>query len=259
YNIDEYVSQSVNYIYWHTPRYSDEMAINDTVFIWRAGENSGVIAIGHVVELPVPASDVKYPDLLGQNYWIAQNALDSDLKTGVLIEEIRLTESSGMIQRKTVQENEVLGRNPIITLPRGTVFKLNRDETNELLNLWQSNNIVETDGELEGNRKTRLHYLIERSRSLRNLKLNRYRGEFGELKCELCGIEENEIYPASFSNSIFEVHHLTPVSKYKTQKRTMIEDLAILCSNCHRAVHCNNEVEMNYQFLFDFFKSRRAK
>lgn len=258
YDIDNYISQSPDYIYWHTPRYYHEIAINETVFIWRAGNNSGVIAIGKVAESPVAANEVQYPDLLGRNFWIEENAADTDFKTGVSLEEVRLDESNGMIQRKTILENTILRANPIITLPRGTVFKLNSEETEELVRLWESNSKIETNGELEGNRRLRHHYVIERSRSLRNVKLNRFRAEFGELRCELCGIKDNGNYPVQFSESIFEVHHRKPLSSFSESTRTRIEDLAVLCSNCHRAVHRNNEVEQNYQILSDYFAGRKC-
>ncbi len=258
YDINKYIMQSSDYIYWHTPRYYNEIAVNDIVFIWRAGDNSGVIAKGKVAELPVAANEVQYPDLLGRNFWIEENAAGTDFKTGVSLEEVRLDESDAMIKRKTLLENTIMRANPIITLPRGTVFKLNSEETEELVRLWESNGKIETISELEGNRRLQQHYVIERSRSLRNVKLNRIRAEFGQLRCELCGIKDNGNYPAQFSEAIFEVHHRKPLSSFSESTRTRIEDLAVLCSNCHRAVHRNDEVEQNYQILYDYFAGRKC-
>jgi len=34
-----------------------------------------------------------------------------------------------------------------------------------------------------------------------------------------------------------EVHHLVPLGKDSGERVTSLEDLAVLCANCHRAIH----------------------
>ena len=69
------------------------------------------------------------------------------------------------------------------------------------------------------------------------------------MSARLCGADENFKYPSTFGQRIFEVHHLSPLSKAATPVRTTLDDLAILCANCHRAVHATAEVEANYKSL----------
>ena len=52
FDIDDYLSRYPELIYWRTPRYAKEIAVGDRTFIWRAGAESGLIAIGTVVESP---------------------------------------------------------------------------------------------------------------------------------------------------------------------------------------------------------------
>jgi 5-methylcytosine-specific restriction protein A len=37
--------------------------------------------------------------------------------------------------------------------------------------------------------------------------------------------------------SYIECHHLIPLSNFQVNKDTKLEDLALLCSNCHRMIH----------------------
>ena len=60
----------------------------------------------------------------------------------------------------------------------------------------------------------------------------------GPLKCEACGFEGLENYGEA-KTSCLEVHHKRPLNagvSYNT-----LENLILLCANCHRAVHALNE------------------
>jgi hypothetical protein len=45
-----------------------------------------------------------------------------------------------------------------------------------------------------------------------------------------------------------------PLSAAATPVRTTLSDLAVLCANCHRAVHATTEVEDNYAILAQHFR-----
>ena len=68
----------------------------------------------------------------------------------------------------------------------------------------------------------------------------RYRHFIGRkgYRCEACGwaIDEGE---QDVWGSSFELHHLTPVRKIEegTSREVRIEDFAVLCASCHRAIH----------------------
>ncbi len=60
--------------------------------------------------------------------------------------------------------------------------------------------------------------------------------EKGELTCEACGFDFEKAY-GSLGKGYIECHHLIPLSNFDSKKETKMEDLALLCSNCHRMIH----------------------
>jgi len=58
----------------------------------------------------------------------------------------------------------------------------------------------------------------------------------GKLYCENCGFDFNEKYGVR-GESFIEAHHIKPVSEMSEGNITRVEDLVLLCSNCHSIVH----------------------
>ena len=58
----------------------------------------------------------------------------------------------------------------------------------------------------------------------------------GHLCCEVCNFNFAEAY-GIIGDNFCEVHHLTPLSTVVDSTQTSLEDLAIVCSNCHRMIH----------------------
>jgi 5-methylcytosine-specific restriction enzyme A len=58
----------------------------------------------------------------------------------------------------------------------------------------------------------------------------------GELKCEACDFLMDRTYHC-LPADVFEVHHRLPLADAMAKVETRLEDLAILCANCHRAIH----------------------
>ena len=85
----------------------------------------------------------------------------------------------------------------------------------------------------EGQLVTVLHLCRERSADLRKRYIRRLRNSGLSLKCELCRLTGNP--DDSLHLSVFEVHHLVPVSA--GPRRTRLRDVALLCANCHRLIH----------------------
>ena len=91
----------------------------------------------------------------------------------------------------------------------------------------------------EGQQKLLQHYRRERRPQLRDLKLKSVEKDVGFLQCECCGTAA-EAYPPEYRRSVFEVHHKRPLSEGSTM--TGVDDLALLCANCHRAIHVDAEM-----------------
>jgi hypothetical protein len=87
----------------------------------------------------------------------------------------------------------------------------------------------------EGNRKLTNHLCCERNQSIVRAKKN----AAPDLKCQVCGFSFEEFY-GERAKEYCEVHHLIPLAQLKESTETHLEDLAILCANCHRVVHLTN-------------------
>jgi 5-methylcytosine-specific restriction protein A len=88
----------------------------------------------------------------------------------------------------------------------------------------------------EGRVLYKLHSYKERNSTLvKKKKLNHF-NKFGNLACELCGFDYERIY-GSVGRGFAECHHRSPLHLLKIETVTKLEDLIIVCANCHRMVH----------------------
>ncbi|MGZ5051385.1 MAG: HNH endonuclease [Methylobacter sp.] len=88
----------------------------------------------------------------------------------------------------------------------------------------------------EGKEKFKQHRYLERDGKIaRKAKAQRL-AKTGKLECEVCQLDFAACY-GEIGHGFIEAHHKTPVAKLDGIKRTKIEDLALVCSNCHRMLH----------------------
>jgi hypothetical protein len=90
---------------------------------------------------------------------------------------------------------------------------------------------------LEGRVLVRIHSFKERDRRLsteakRIFKLK----NGGRLFCECCGFEPLTLY-GERGRERLDAHHRRPVEEMQIETETRIDDLAILCPNCHDVIH----------------------
>lgn len=88
----------------------------------------------------------------------------------------------------------------------------------------------------EGRVLTKLHRYRERDRKLVTSRKNLALKQAGRLVCEACGFDFSEKYGPS-AEGIIDVHHTKPVHTLLPGDMTRLDDLALLCANCHRVVH----------------------
>ena len=58
----------------------------------------------------------------------------------------------------------------------------------------------------------------------------------GNLCCEVCGFDFEARY-GEMGEGYIECHHIKPISQYTEEDTTTIDDLVLVCSNCHRMLH----------------------
>lgn len=88
----------------------------------------------------------------------------------------------------------------------------------------------------EGRILTRLHRTRERSRELVENKKELALKLHGRLRCEACSFDFEATY-GTRGLGFIEAHHTKPLHTLAPGDKTRLEDLALLCSNCHRMVH----------------------
>ena len=87
----------------------------------------------------------------------------------------------------------------------------------------------------EGGVVMRLHKRYERDPKLVAEKC-KVAAAAGKLVCEVCTFDFEAAYGALGAGYI-EVHHTKPVHMLMAGSKTKLEDLALLCANCHRMAH----------------------
>ncbi len=88
----------------------------------------------------------------------------------------------------------------------------------------------------EGNPQLVSHIRRERNPKLVKAKKDEILKKYGKLCCEVCDFDFAAKY-GELGNEFCEAHHLKQLSKLDGKVKTKLEDLAIVCSNCHRIIH----------------------
>jgi 5-methylcytosine-specific restriction enzyme A len=93
----------------------------------------------------------------------------------------------------------------------------------------------ENESEMEGRYLLRLHAYRERNPALRRKKIASVRAHGGSLACEVCNFDFAQQY-GERGQGYIECHHVEPLH-VGGEKARSVNDLALLCSNCHRMIH----------------------
>lgn len=109
----------------------------------------------------------------------------------------------------------------------------------------------------EGRVLTRIHRVRERSGKLVEAAKARAMKRYGRLCCEACGLDFKERY-GGIAEGIIDVHHTKPLHTLIEGDQTSLEDLALLCANCHRVVHSSRNWLTIEQVRFAFRLRREA-
>ena len=75
----------------------------------------------------------------------------------------------------------------------------------------------------------------ERDRSIRSRKIRAVVTAGGDIACEVCGFDFGRVY-GERGDGYIEVHHSRPLH-VSGETDTALDDLALLCANCHRMCH----------------------
>lgn len=95
-------------------------------------------------------------------------------------------------------------------------------------------NLINTQEYKEGRILYLKHRKKERNRKLVDDAKNAFRKKNGnKLYCEICNFNFLDTYGIEY----IEVHHLKAIADMKDNETTSIEDVCLVCPNCHRVIH----------------------
>jgi 5-methylcytosine-specific restriction protein A len=88
----------------------------------------------------------------------------------------------------------------------------------------------------EGRLLTQKHFARERNRQLVETKRKQALMRHGKLVCEVCDFDFVIQY-GERGKGFIECHHTKPVATLGEGHKTHVDDLALVCANCHRMIH----------------------
>jgi hypothetical protein len=90
----------------------------------------------------------------------------------------------------------------------------------------------------EGRKKLLSHTRLEKVRNSALVRAAKrlFKAKHGHLYCEVCAFDFDKAYGARGKNFI-EAHHNIPVSEITRSTKVTVDNLTMLCSNCHRMIH----------------------
>lgn len=75
--------------------------------------------------------------------------------------------------------------------------------------------------------------------------------------CQICGFDFSEIY-GELGKGYIELHHKRPLSESIEIQQTTLEDVAIVCSNCHSMLHRNGKNALPVQALIEIIQMQKV-
>ena len=115
------------------------------------------------------------------------------------------------------------------------LHRLARKIRQQAQTLLPSTDDEDDEGFAEGRVLERLHKRRERNRAVVQKKLKQTLQHTGRLACEVCGFDFAEVY-GELGAGFAECHHTLPLADGE-ERTTRLQDLAVVCANCHRILH----------------------
>ena len=97
---------------------------------------------------------------------------------------------------------------------------------------------LDDDEAPEGRLLERKHFARERDRGLRAKKIKKHLQTHQALSCSTCGFDFKAAY-GSHGDGYIECHHVVPLHS-SGEVKTRLDDLILICANCHRMIHRRN-------------------
>jgi len=129
--------------------------------------------------------------------------------------------------------NEFAGDRPRLAKLAAAIRAAVERDADELVELSIDDEGMEAP---EGRVLTRLHRVRERNQKLVEQRKTKALREKGALTCEVCEFDYEKRY-GKRGYGFIEAHHTRALASLPENGMTKLEDLALVCANCHRMIH----------------------
>ncbi|WP_235178969.1 HNH endonuclease [Bacillus cihuensis] len=147
----------------------------------------------------------------------------------VYLSNINVKFDNGTMSGRQITDSEVTA---ILEYGFSTV-----DDVIRKLNKVESVGFTEDDeGFPEGKLILKQHLVRERNTEVIKLAKERFMQRHDKLFCEVCGFDFKAHY-GDIGEGYIEGHHTKPISEMAENEQTKVEDIALVCANCHRMLH----------------------
>jgi predicted HNH restriction endonuclease len=233
---------------WHSGQPRKAWARGDRLFFWESSPAKRLVGLG-IIERIRNEKDEVGRSLFDVKYLTSQ--FDSPLSIEELREQFAedlpsflKRDVAGTVFTLTTEQGEHLYRLVMISNPewRSTWADISLDDTA----LFPDIDAVSLSG-VEGRRVWATHLRRERDPRVIEAKKRQTINETGKLECEVCTFDFEKAY-GNIGRSFCETHHIKPLSANVEETETKLEDLAVLCSNCHRMIHRTRPIKSVTEF-----------
>ncbi|AWM92328.1 hypothetical protein DJ564_16635 [Pseudomonas sp. 31-12] len=109
----------------------------------------------------------------------------------------------------------------------------------------------------EGSLQMTTHRRRERAKGVSLQLKNERFSQTEKLECEACGVDFYALYGTD-GFRVIECHHQIPLAHADHKGKTNVEDLALLCANCHRLAHTSESLYLT-QALRQYVQGKAGK
>lgn len=208
----------------------------DVGFLMRLGKHpKGIMGVGVIRRDPEYRVD---PDRGGRKIWLV------DVEWEVLLN----AESEPILSLDSLREQVDAG---FRWTPQNSGNSIQGETFERLTRVWQKflvGEVVDVSDQgkdavavSEGRWLERVHYIRERNARLVSRKKGIVLKKTGKLACEVCRFDFLRTY-GEIGRNFAECHHRLPLSQIGPGSLTRLDDLAIVCANCHRMLHAGKQV-----------------
>lgn len=130
-----------------------------------------------------------------------------------------------------------------IEIPPEAASALERLWSDHFGGIWNPATALDEDlGAMEGELRWQFVLHRRRERRLRDQKIADVLRRTGRLRCEVegCGFDFCEVY-GDLGKGYAQVHHTKPLGSRDGEERTTLDDLAVVCANCHAMIHVGGQ------------------